>query len=464
MANEGLHFPFRPYPNTLHTGFSGDPLYIDNAVNLLNYVQHNRPEHTLFVLGSFQDEFDDSAHSSSSSSSTTSTKSTPQFFANQTDTLLPVFLMNHYDHVLRKSSPTGQPQTLEIVLVAPSKRLRDRPPYMLEHKKMSPFEMTPEDDYSELHMYLYGIFSESHDFADVFDLYEYGYGEDEYSPYYEIKLVMKEDIPDGEMFHNPLNAIIRFRWFYTMWIDCVRDDYVLWNFVESDDGQWFTAPDHEDHSSTNHIYLPKQFRGHLPEESSLVPVRDEIQTHMKQVYATEDDFQFSATFQQALTEYVAQSSVIVLNYAVFLSSDRRNDLYYLEHSIPPLDKDRIITYYHYPIYSSGFSYFVNGKQFYTLSRKMRNEYKLLANGKQDHSVRKSGLRGLSHFFGKELGRLMKGGRRRRQNRQHTMRKKKWTTNRRKSKKTTKTRTPRPSRLSKKKKHTRKRKQRNHMMR
>lgn len=386
FRSDTLHFPFRPYPNSLTTGFQGDPSYLKNAQKLLNYVQKTvRPEHTLFVLGSFQDEFDEE----SSHIDETLFKA----FMNQTDTLLPVFLMRHYDNALRNPE-THTPQTLEIILVAPSQRLRNKPPYMLSHKKISPYGFTPENTYIELHMFLYSILTETHEFTDLFDVYNHEYGEDEYSPYYEITLKMKSDVPDGEEYDLPLNAVIRFRWFYTMWIDCVREDYFEWA-----DG----------------IYLPRVFR-------KAILANETIQTHANQIYATESDFQMSSHFQDALTTYVRHSQVIVLNYAVFIHSNKKYDMYYIEHSIPPLQNDRIITYHSYPIYSSESTFFVNGKSFYTLPQEKRNEYVLLSNGELNKKYQHKSVYGLSHFFGKDLERLMKGGRRYRNRRLRKTRK------------------------------------------
>jgi len=76
----------------------------------------------------------------------------------------------------------------------------------------------------------------------------------------------------------------------------------------------------------------------------------------------------------------------------------------------------------YPIYSSDSTFFVNGKLFYTLPQEKRNEYILLPNGKRNKTYQHKGVYGLSHFFGKDLERLMKGGRRYRKGRFGRLRK------------------------------------------
>jgi len=65
---------------------------------------------------------------------------------------------------------------------------------------------------------------------------------------------------------------------------------------------------------------------------------------------------------------------------------------------------------------------VNGKLFYTLPQEKRNEYILLPNGKRNKTYQHKGVYGLSHFFGKDLERLMKGGRRYRKGRFGRLRK------------------------------------------
>jgi hypothetical protein len=275
MASEdNLNYPFQAYPSfelkALDREVADDrALFIENAKKLYRFINDNRgvssnplnKEDTIvvFTTGSFQDDIDISRMDSNT-----------RMYFDMYDTILPSFIT--FGFLLNQPGKSffDGINNLEVILISPSRNLKDGIPYYISQHKNT--------------------------FKDMLDLGKKTEAEDEYSKFI-LYTITDEDIGS--------KVNIRFRWFYMPFINRSDDFKILIPEI-----------------SEREIYLNRKFTKYI-EDGKIVSKsdRDYVVSQIRQQYATEEDVRFVEDFTNKFMEFYTSFHFkpIIVNNAIFIN-------------------------------------------------------------------------------------------------------------------------------------------------
>lgn len=270
MATEdNLNYPFQAYPSfelkALDREVADDrALFVENAKKLYRFINDNtlnkKDTSVIFTTGSFQDDIDISRMDSNS-----------RMYFDMYDTILPSFITFGFLFNQPGKCFFDGINNLEVILISPSRNLKDGIPYYISQNKNTFQEM-------------------------MLDLGRKTEAEDEYSKF------ILYTITDEEL-GTQLN--IRFRWFYTPFINR-KDDFKI------------LIPE----ISEREVYLNRKFTKYI-EDGKIVSKsdRDYVVSQIKQQYATEEDVRFVDDFTNKFMEFYTSFyfKPIIVNNAIFIN-------------------------------------------------------------------------------------------------------------------------------------------------
>lgn len=276
MAEEALnlHYPFQTYPSfdlkALDREITEDrSLFLQNAKKLMNFIQHNplskKDTLVVFTVGSFQDDIDISRMDINS-----------RRYLDMNDTILPSFITFGFLLEQPGKSLFDGINNLEVVLISPSRNLKDGIPYYISRNKNT--------------------------FQNILELGTETQSEDEYS-----KFVLYTIRDEG------MEINIRFRWFYMPFVN------------RSDDIKVF-LPEINDRE----IYINNKFSKYIQgNEIVSKSDRDYIVSQINQQYATQADIDFVNLFTDKFMDFYKSYNFkpIVVNNAIFINQPIRENYF-----------------------------------------------------------------------------------------------------------------------------------------